>query len=293
MTDPKLAISTPYGRHYAHPRREKAAPSITNIKAKKDIPGLKFWAAREAATYAAEHHDRLTKLTLEERVQLIKSAPFGSASKNADSSHVGDVVHEWVDRYAKGEEIPEDEIANPTYAASDGSKRIKLPPAAARSAKGMWRQFFGAGRHKADYERGVVDRYPIEWIESEFTVWSDAHNYAGTADWAAKINGAVVLGDTKTGRSLYPDMRYQLAALANADFILDDDGNERPLPQFEKFAILHLRPTFARLVPVNPDAIGPAFQAFLGLAAVFQDDVAWEQNTFMRANKIEVRARGN
>ena len=50
----------------------------------------------------------------------------------------------------------------------------------------MWRQF-----------GGFLDKYKPQWVDSEFTVWSETHGYAGTADWAALLGKNLVLGDQK------------------------------------------------------------------------------------------------
>lgn len=255
MTAPKLSTSTPFGRFYAHPKRQTQVPSITNVKDVKNIPGLKHWAARGAAEYAADNLAKLAPLDRNERVQLIRQAPF--TARPDGPSAVGDLVHEWIDRVIKGGSVTADEVE-------------AAPP----TARGMILQF-----------RAFALKYKPDWVMSEFTVWSEKYQYAGTADWAAHIHGWLVLGDTKTGAKVYPDTRYQLAALANADFILDEDGTERELPHFERFAILHIRPTFAKLIPVVN--IPAAFQAFLGLKAVFDDDMAHRDSSLMVAPKIE------
>ena len=87
------------------------------------------------------------------------------------------------------------------------------------------------------------------------------HGYAGTADFVAKINGVVVLGDVKTGRALYPEVGLQLSALAHADFIIREDGTEVPMPPIEKMAALHVRPKTWALVYLNKT--DECFDAFL------------------------------
>lgn len=257
MTDPVLSVSTANGRYYVHPGLRDMVPSITNITGKKDKPGLKYWAAREAATYAADNLEKLGGLDRDEVIQLVKMAPF-ARTENSPST-IGDTVHNWIDLYIKGEVVSADEQA-----------------AAPRQARDMWRQF-----------RGFVDRYKPLFTMSEFTVWSDQHGYAGTADWAANIGGQLVLGDTKTGKSIYPDVGMQLAALAHADYILGADGSQTDLPKFDAYAVLHLRPMFARLIPVQN--IDWCFTEFLGLKEVFDFDVSHADQILGYAPKIETR----
>jgi hypothetical protein len=117
------------------------------------------------------------------------------------------------------------------------------------------------------------------FLESEVTVWSRTHGYAGTADFIAMINGNVVLGDVKTGRNLYPEVGVQLSALANADFIIREDGTEEPLPAIDMLAALHVRPRSWNLNYVNK--ADESFQCFLAAKAVME----WQRNTAPRVLK--------
>lgn len=268
MTAPVLSTQTEHGRFYVHPAKQTQVPSITNIKGMKDIPGLKYWAAKECANYAADNVVKLSGLDRDEIYQLVRGAPFSRSAAREKSSQIGDIVHDWIDATIKGE--PPADLMH--YTDRNGYT-LDTP----MQARQMWRQF-----------GGFIERYQPRWVASEFSVWSDKHGYAGTADWAAYIGNALVLGDHKTGANAYPDTAMQLAALANADFIIEPDGTEKPLPEFERYAILHLRPRFCRLIPVQH--IDEWFKAFLGLKVVFDTVIHFEETTLAYAPKIEVRA---
>lgn len=258
MTSPKLSLETPNGRYYYDPaRRGVQVPSITNIKDKKNIPGLKFWAARQAAQYAADNLTRLAALTPGEIYQLVKGAPFSKDSDRAKATATGDLVHSWIDNSIKGNPPTDEEVH-----------------AASITARHMWQQFLFFQK-----------RYNPQWVCSEFTVWSERYGYAGTGDWGAWISKALVLGDTKTGNKLYPDMGMQLAALKNADYILMPDGTQQAMPPFSRCALLHVRPTFTRLVPV--DHVDECFRAFLALKVVFDIDVQCGNQILVAAPKIQ------
>jgi hypothetical protein len=247
MTAPAMSVTTNNGRYYVHPSRRKSVPSVTNIKNIKAIDGLKYSYARGAAEFAVDNSDAWKNLDRESAIRLIKGAP-DQRGPNSPSS-VGDTVHNWIDRYIKGERISEHEIGQ-----------------AVITARRMWGQF---GNFVGRYSQAP---YNLEFLDSEFTVWSDAHDYAGTADLALRIAGKLILADTKTGKQPWPDMALQLAALSHADFILTPEGEQREMPKWDAFAILHLRPMSFALIPVYN--IDQAFQAFLGLKAVFD----WEVN---------------
>lgn len=267
MTQPKFSESTPFGRYYRHPGRAVLNPSITNIKNLKAIDALPGWAAKECANYAAARWDELSRLDESERIALIKGAPWRVDADKPSASQIGDIVHNWIDAYVKGSEV-----FTETYLDSKGNEHR-----APTQARQMYRQF-----------GGWVDRYHPRWFASEFTVWSDEHSYAGTADLAAWIGKALVLIDHKTGQGIYPDTALQLSALGNAQLILNEDGTETELPKFDRFAILHIRPRYSHFVPVAH--ADEWFQAFLGLKKLFDCIVECESSTLAIAPKVEVRA---
>ena len=51
-----------------------------------------------------------------------------------------------------------------------------------------------------------------EVLGSEFLIWNDEHNYAGTVDLKVKINGEVWVIDLKSSKSVYPEYALQLSA---------------------------------------------------------------------------------
>lgn len=258
MTNPVLAKSTSNGRFYVHPRRQSEVPSITNVIGMKDKPALKYWAAKQTAIFAAQNVEVIAGLADEAaRIDLIKGAPFRGTE---GSAHRGDIVHDWIDLYAKGKVQGVADL--PGWNEADWQ------------ARSMWKQFIA-----------FTKRYEPEWIMSEFTVWSDKHAYAGTGDWCAKIRGRVVFADTKTGNNVYPEVGLQLAAVTHADYVIAPNGDEKPIPKWDKCAVLHVRPRFTRLHPLN--GIEGCFKAFLGLRDVFEWHVAESENVIGVARKVE------
>lgn len=130
------------------------------------------------------------------------------------SSAIGTHVHECIEA-----SIHEEEIPNPTP------------------------------EHMRHYEAWKLAFKP-RFLLSEATVYNRQVGYAGTLDIVADINGITTLVDVKTGKNIYPDVALQLAAYANGEFIgvLDE---ERVMPKIEAAAVLHLRMTGYRFVPVT------------------------------------------
>lgn len=225
MTSPPLARTTKYGRVYEHPRTGEIAISVTTAMKSLDKPALVPWAAKMAAEYAVKNWDTLAALGPEERVDLIKGAHRRRSSSAAD---LGTAVHDAIDHWVRNEPMP-------------------------RWGEGVdpfMEQF-------ADF----LDKRDPQFVDTEITVWNRTYGYAGTFDWLARIGGKLTLGDHKTGSGVYPEVGLQLNALANAEFMLHEDGTEHPLPQVDLLGALHLRPRSWALIPVAVSK--ESFNAFL------------------------------
>jgi hypothetical protein len=239
MTDPKLARTTDSGdRTYMHVQTHEVVPSVTTI-IKNGIPkpALMPWAAKMAAEHADANWYRLSKLPPAERVQEIKSAYKVYTEKAAN---LGTLVHKLIECWSTGQPYPEWD--------KDVEKFVD--------------QFIN-----------FMTTIRPQFIESEVTVWSRTYGYAGTADFIALIDGKTVLGDVKTGRNLYPEVGLQLSALANADFIIREDGTEEEIPTIDRMAALHVRPRSWNLNYVAKT--DECFECFLAAKAVME----WQRKT--------------
>jgi hypothetical protein len=232
------------GRIYENPRTGATAVSITSVTKVKAKPAVEAWQLKKCGEYAADNivelHGLLSgkeaaelEAARKQAVDLVRQAPDEHTSK---ASSNGDLVHDAIDALYKTGELPD-----------TGSWSL--------TAKRMFRAFLKWN-----------ERYKPEYVDSEFTVWSEKYGYAGTADLALIIAGYLALIDSKTGNGTYPEVGLQLAALANADYIINPDGSTRPLPRFERFAVLHIRPTYVDLEPIN--YIDHCFTAFRALRNV-------------------------
>jgi hypothetical protein len=235
MSGPALAVTdevTGY-RKYIHPQTGESVPSVTTIM--KSLPKQEVlvpWASRMSAEHADANWARLSTLPHRERVEEIKNAHQVYKDKRGD---VGDEVHALIDCWSKGTPFPEVTTEVKQYARS--------------------------------FTKFMMSARP-EFIENEVTLWSRKHGYAGTADFIARIDGRIVLGDVKSGRRLYPEVGIQLSALAHADFIIRVDGSEEPLPLIERMAGLHIRPRSWKLQYVNHGDL--CFDCFLAAKTVME-----------------------
>lgn len=257
MTAPPLAFDTEHGRYYKRPGTHAQVPSITNILNMKAKPLFRA-GMKEAARYAAENRATLATLDQEQAYTLCANPPRREDSPSA----IGDIVHNWIDRYIKGNG------PNPT------DDDVRQAP---QTAKWTYERFL---RFVTHYRNKFPD---FEFIDSEFTVWSDKYGYAGTADGSLRMNGRHILADWKTGNAVYPEVAMQLAAISHADVVVGPDGTERPLGKYDGYAALHLRPRSFALHPI--DHVEEAFLGFLGLKQVFDWNVQYAHKSVVFAPK--------
>jgi hypothetical protein len=240
LTNPVLAVTQPDGsRKYVHPATGESVSSITTIiKAGIPQPWLGPWAAKMAALHADANWERLSGVSVYQRVSEMKNAHKEYAQEKAD---IGDVVHDLVDCWSTGRPYPG-------------------PPKEVRAYVEKFIDFLTAKRPR--------------FIENEVTLWSRAHGYAGTADFIIEVDGKILLADLKTGKNLHEEIGLQLSALAHCDFILRPDGTEEPIPEIDGIAGLHLRPRSWKLKKVSES--GACFQAFLSAKEImrWQQEIA-------------------
>ncbi|HSW42516.1 MAG TPA: hypothetical protein VLM76_08410 [Patescibacteria group bacterium] len=275
MSNPAGAKTTSRGRVYT--RKGRNYWSVTTIiKGGLPAPALMGWGMRSVAEYAVANHrqiaamlgavslqrvegrleqpivDRLASLfgatrdekpiapfyvvsdpdAVEAAVKWLSGAPYRERDRKAD---VGSAVHAQIEAIILGKPRPE-----------------PMPDVAP---------------FLLQFDRFVADFSP-SWEASEGTIYSDKESYAGTLDWIATIGGRRLIGDTKTGKGVYPEAALQLAAYAHADYLGLADGTDAPLPAFDGGVVLHLSPDAYQLVPVRID--DDVFRAFLFAREVFR-----------------------
>jgi len=105
--------------------------------------------------------------------------------KKEEAANIGSQVHEWIENYIKGNkpEMPDvREVQIGVNAFLD------------------W-----------------IDKNKVKFLSSERLVYSKKHDYIGTMDIEAKINGKLCLIDIKTSNGLYNTYSMQTAAYVKAD----------------------------------------------------------------------------
>lgn len=202
------------GKHLYYFGGDGPWPGATGITDVLDKPGLTYWKREQVAIAAIDNAD-LVKTGKPEAV-----VAFLLKSENTDGRDRGTRIHGHIERLLQRQpldygEHPEDE------AAVEGSR---------------------AWLNQQATEHG------LKVLEVETFVLNPTLGYGGTVDLIAEIDGKITLLDWKSGKSVvdakgrvYQEMRLQLAAYANCEFIgRPNDATRYPIPLIERFGIVHV-----------------------------------------------------
>lgn len=216
-----------HGRGHSYWIDGEKVPGVTTILG-TGYPkaALVNWAAETTAGYAVDHWADLAELPLSQRLKQLVRARF-EVQKTAALR--GTRVHEYAQQLAAGEEID-------------------VPD-----------EYLG---HVDAYLAFARDWQPQE-LAVERPVFSRRRRYGGTPDLIARLaDGQIWLLDWKTSeKGVFPDNVLQLAALRFADYMLDDQDAEVPLPAIDQTGIVSVRADGYDLVPV--EANEDAYRTFL------------------------------
>jgi hypothetical protein len=225
------AVDTSKGRFY--PWKESKYVSVTTaISEGIPKPQLNRWFVRSMAEVAATNRGDLALLSEERAKEWLMAY---RSPRDGTAAILGSSIHSMIERIIKG-----------------------LPCREPSAEEAPYIKAFMA----------FVNKRKPKFIESEATVFSREHGYAGTMDAMMEIDGNVYVVDTKTGKGVWPEAALQLAAYRHADFFGRPDGTEDPIPTCSGGLVLHLRPQGHQVVPVDT---GPeVFDTFLSALDVFR-----------------------
>lgn len=187
-------------------------------------PALMYWSARTVAEYVIENPERLDELRAlgdGPAVAALKAVPW---EKRDQAALKGTEIHALGERAVHGEsvEVREDQEG-----------------------------------HLQGYVE-FLERFDVEPILTERHVASRRHWYAGTFDLILRFGrgpwaGRTVLADLKTAKGIYGETGLQTVAYACAEFYVDDDGQERPLPDIDATGAIHITEAGTDFRPLCPD----------------------------------------
>ena len=211
-------------------------------------PALMHWAAFEAAQCAVDNIPQLVRARGEDaRLEMRQWIQRAAERKRDTAANLGTVIHGFLEAQILGQPTPE-------YTDE------QLP----------FIEAFGR----------FLDDFQPEYEATELTVANTEHGYAGTLDFIARIpslGSDLLMGDYKTGKSVYPEVGMQLAAYRRADIgWTRPDGVEVVPPATTGAVVLHVRPKDMpggeeRGYSLRPvDTSDPIFSAFLAAKVVAQ-----------------------
>lgn len=156
--------------NHAYTLDGKWIPSVTTITGMLDKPWLAAWKVKMCVEYIKSNLKNMDNLS-----DVLLAAKHESDKQRKAAADTGKAVHKWIELHTQGNDTP--------------------PP----QDDGRIDQFMSwESIHKPIY------------IMSEEMVASQAHEYAGTLDLLAEIEGKVLIVDIKTGNSIPSEVSLQL-----------------------------------------------------------------------------------
>jgi hypothetical protein len=205
------------GRNHSYRLDGDPVPGVTTVIGDGvPKPALSYWAARTTAEFAADNLDTLAGLDRASIVDLLKNAPWRDRDAAARR---GTEVHRLGEQLVAGHEIevPEELTGH------------------------------------VDAYLHFLDDWHLEAELVEAVVVNRTHRYLGTLDLVATLaDGRRWLLDLKTTRSgVFGETALQLAAYRHAEFYLDANGDEQPMPPVDRTGVVWVRADGYDLVPVD------------------------------------------
>lgn len=181
-------------------------PSVTTITGILDKPALLGWAANCAVDFIKERLDELKDpIDVHKGEDILEQARKAYALKRDTAADAGTQCHHAIQMYIEGHD------PYPSLQCDEALNGYKAFLA--------WEEL----NH-------------VEWLESEVTVYSVNHGYAGRFDAIANVNGHRFLIDFKTSKGVWDEHRYQVCAYRQAYNEMLREGQE----PIENLAVLHL-----------------------------------------------------
>ena len=147
----------------------KPLTGVTTICNEQSKGFLVNWAASEA------YKDALT-LTDDEIKLVLKDKTYAHTKKSKDATDKGTTAHDFVEKFIK------DYISTGTY------NRESIEDEEVATSVGRFYDW--------------AEKYKVEFLASEVSVYSREFWFAGTFDFICKIDGKTLLGDFKTSKQI-------------------------------------------------------------------------------------------
>ena len=215
-------------------------PGVTSILSDGiPKPQLKVWAGNVTAEYAVDHWDELAETPIAKRLQTLQEVQY---QKTNLAKNKGTQVHLFAEAIVQNIEVtPPDDL-----------------------------------RPYAENLARFYDAWNVDPILVETTVVNYGTDkrpgYAGTLDLIADLDWITGerqrwLLDVKTGeKGIFPETAIQLAAYRFAEYYVDKDGNEQPMPKVDATGAIHVTADDAVLYPTFSHV--PQYNTFIYASAI-------------------------
>ena len=239
---------------------ETRYPSVTTTVDMLPKKFLQRWHANMAAELALDSIDYLQRMVDRDRVGAKKWVAGAAWRYTSDRGSIGSKAHDLFERMIRGQQIRRQSMDLEPYRKNFREFLDTVKPVLVRAEDVAWSDTYQyAGSFDAWLQLRVVVLADGTWV-------LDPDNASGQAVW---VN---VIADWKTSKSVWPSVALQMSAYAHADKIIDPDGTEEPMPDFDGSVVLHITPDGWDLIRVRIDR-DDVFAAFLHLRATLD----WER----------------
>lgn len=200
------------------------------------------WAVGLVGTYLRQYFENssVNQYTSEELTPVIEEALKQHQVKKEEAASVGSMVHEWAEKFAIAKQT-----GSPLPELSDDMD--------ARVIAGI---------------NAFLDWYnshDVKFEDTERMLYSRQHGYVGLTDAIAVVDGKRTLIDYKTGKGIYNEFYYQLAAYWQA---YEEETNQ----PIEQALILHFNKETGEFEKkeISRDELNANFPVFLACLTIKQ-----------------------
>lgn len=216
----------PTSHRYKLKGEKKWLTSVTAATGIINKPFLIPWAVGLARDHLIEMIERGTPITHDD----VRKACDLHSVKKEEAANIGSLVHAYAERYAKTRQLWSDE------------KNEKV--------------LLGIGAFLE-----WVEEHDVTFLKSESLCYSKEHNFVGTFDALAEVDGKLSLVDYKTSSGIYPEYSIQASAYALALV------EEYDLP-IEQTVIVRFDKETGKLETLEEEEFGPYQDTFLNCLAL-------------------------
>lgn len=176
-------------------------------------PALIYWAGKTVAEYVEANPAEIESLRNRQDVDFVRELSGIPAKIRDDAGVTGTAVHDLAETLATTgtvDDVPE-ELAGYVEGYADFLDRFQFTPTL--------------------MERPCASRQ--DWFAGKFDMIGTSPLLNG---------GAPVMIDIKTSKYVYGETGLQTAAYSLAEFYIDEDGNEHPMPEIVATYVAHVTP---------------------------------------------------